>query len=329
MRIAIIGAGFSGLAAAWYFLQQPHLEVTVFDKKGIGGGASGVAAGLLHPYAGAHAKLNRFGKEGWEESCHLIEIAEEALGMPVADRNGLLRLALNDQQVSDFTLSSTRYSDVQFFSEAQCQQHVPGVKAIAGIFIHTAMAVYSDLYLQGLWKACKRKGAEFLQQEIKRLDEVSQFDCVVIAAGGEIMQLIDATRYSLTLIKGQLLELEWPQGLAPLSFPLSSQAYLTMSPDRKTCLVGSTFEKQFTDLQVDLEQAIQEIIPKAAAFFPAIQTMKIVKGYAGVRIASKNHLPFYEKIDAKTWIITGMGSKGLLYHALYAKQLGVEIGRTN
>lgn len=45
MRIAIIGAGFSGLAAAWYFLQQPHLEVTVFDKKGIGGGASGVAAG--------------------------------------------------------------------------------------------------------------------------------------------------------------------------------------------------------------------------------------------------------------------------------------------
>ncbi|MBS4168413.1 FAD-dependent oxidoreductase [Parachlamydia sp. AcF125] len=321
MRIAIIGAGFSGLAAAWYFLQREHVEVTILDKRGIGGGASGIAAGLFHPYAGAHAKLNRWGKEGWEESCQLIQVAEEALGASVATRKGLLRLALTELQLSDFTLSAARYPEVQFFSEPQCQQQVPGVVAKAGIFIQTAMAVYPDRYLWGLWIACQKKGATFLQQEVKDLEELSHFDCVVLAMGSDVVQMLDLKRDPMSLVKGQLLELEWPRGLAPLPFPLSSQAYLTMSPDSKTCLVGSTFEKKFKSLEVDLEAAIQEIIPKAAAFFPPVKEMRIVKGYAGVRIASKDHLPFYKRIEANTWVLTGMGSKGLLYHALYAKQL--------
>lgn len=51
MNIAIIGAGFSGLALA-YFLLQSSAHVTLFDAVGIGGGASGIATGLLHPYPG-------------------------------------------------------------------------------------------------------------------------------------------------------------------------------------------------------------------------------------------------------------------------------------
>ena len=68
MKVAVIGAGFCGLAVVWNLLNQlfqPNLEVTLFDKTAIGSGASGVAAGLLHPYAGAHAKLNWRGKEAW------------------------------------------------------------------------------------------------------------------------------------------------------------------------------------------------------------------------------------------------------------------------
>ncbi|HRD55095.1 MAG TPA: FAD-dependent oxidoreductase, partial [Parachlamydiaceae bacterium] len=50
MKIAIIGAGFAGLATAWHLLQHQDkipLEVTIFDSSGFGGGASGIAAGLL------------------------------------------------------------------------------------------------------------------------------------------------------------------------------------------------------------------------------------------------------------------------------------------
>ena len=40
-KIAIVGAGFAGLAAAYFLSQKNH--VTLFDKKGIGAGASGIA----------------------------------------------------------------------------------------------------------------------------------------------------------------------------------------------------------------------------------------------------------------------------------------------
>ena len=64
-RIAIVGAGFAGVATAYHVFRQvadAHAEatadgktvapvrVTLIDEKGVAGGASGVAAGLLHPY---------------------------------------------------------------------------------------------------------------------------------------------------------------------------------------------------------------------------------------------------------------------------------------
>lgn len=52
-RFAVIGAGLAGVAIAWHLLggataTQP-IKVHVYDKAGIAGGASGAAAGLLHP----------------------------------------------------------------------------------------------------------------------------------------------------------------------------------------------------------------------------------------------------------------------------------------
>ena len=51
MKVAIVGAGFSGLACAWHLLhmQTEPPQVTLFDRKGIGGGASEITAGLIHP----------------------------------------------------------------------------------------------------------------------------------------------------------------------------------------------------------------------------------------------------------------------------------------
>ena len=54
-KLAVIGAGFAGLAVAWHLLAaatpSKPLHVEVFDVHGIAGGASGAAAGLLHPFS--------------------------------------------------------------------------------------------------------------------------------------------------------------------------------------------------------------------------------------------------------------------------------------
>ena len=52
-RYAVIGGGFAGVATAWHLLAHAKrpVRVDLFDGAGIAGGASGAAAGLLHPYS--------------------------------------------------------------------------------------------------------------------------------------------------------------------------------------------------------------------------------------------------------------------------------------
>lgn len=98
-----------------------------------------------------------------------------------------------------------------------------------------------------------------------------------------------------------------------------------MDPDLNFCYAGSTFEKSFTSDLPDLNTAVAEIQPKVSALYPALKPEMIVDCRAGVRATTSNHLPLLYKINAKTWAITGMGSKGLLYHALFAEELATKI----
>jgi glycine/D-amino acid oxidase-like deaminating enzyme len=316
MHIAIIGAGFAGLAAAWHLIHTHNYRVTLFDPAGIGGGPSGMAAGLLHPFAGAHSKLNWNGRSGMESTLQLIEASSKALGEPVASNTGLLRPAIKETQEVDFALAASKYSDIIWHSPEECQKMVPGIARSPGIFISSAWTVDCQKYLQGLWKDCP--GAEFKQQAINSLQDLSAYDAVVIAMG------IGSTKFAdvkLNPVKGQLLELEWPKDLPPLPFPISSQAYIVMNPDKKSCIVGSTFEKGFESSLPDLNAALAELKPKYTSLIPALEKAKVIDCRAGVRAGTPNHLPLLQQIDHRTWIIAGLGSKGLLHHALLAEEL--------
>ncbi len=118
MRIAVIGAGFSGLGAAWHLLDQsPSSKVVLFDPGGVGGGASGMAAGLLHPYVGEEGRRSVLATEGLDATKALIGVAEEKLGRKVADRNGIMRQALNDELRVMFHSHSRQHGDIQHLGD--------------------------------------------------------------------------------------------------------------------------------------------------------------------------------------------------------------------
>ncbi|KAI9076177.1 hypothetical protein K1719_041875 [Acacia pycnantha] len=52
------------------------LKIDLYDEVGIGGGASGIAGGLLHPYS-PKVKLLWEGAQCWNDSINLLKIAEE------------------------------------------------------------------------------------------------------------------------------------------------------------------------------------------------------------------------------------------------------------
>src|SRR5437899_528183 len=76
MKIAIIGAGLAGLATCYQLLSTKNsdIEVHVFDKQGIGKGASGIAAGLVHPYRRDYDRYIWNGKEAFHETLKLITV---------------------------------------------------------------------------------------------------------------------------------------------------------------------------------------------------------------------------------------------------------------
>ncbi|MCB1136962.1 MAG: FAD-dependent oxidoreductase [Chlamydiia bacterium] len=134
----------------------------------------------------------------------------------------------------------------------------------------------------------------------------------------------ECAQLPLHAVKGQLLELVWPKELPPLRYALNSVGYvLQHRPDR--CLVGSTFEHAFKDEAPNLELAKAEILPKIAAFLPDLGRAEVVGCTAGLRASTPNHLPLAQKVGDKTWILTGLGSKGLLYHALLGSEIAAQL----
>lgn len=324
MRIAIIGTGLSGLATGYFLLRNSmQIDLTFFDPLGIGGGTSGMAAGLMHPYAGASAKLNLHGLEGFQATSQLLELASEKMEKSIAISQGLLRIAITDQQKSQYRETAEKYDNITWCEAAETQQKNPGLSLHPGIFIPKSITVNCPLYLEGLWKACEEKGATLQRSTVNSIDELKDFDQIVVAAGAFVNKLL--LNLSVTQVKGQVIELAWPNSLAPLPFALNSQAYLLMDRKKNTCIAGATYERDFNSTLPDVDYAAKDILPKAAALIPAVQGASILGCKAGIRASTPDHMPIIQKVDHKCWVITGMGSKGLLYHALYAEKLALMI----
>ncbi|MFS8563308.1 MAG: FAD-binding oxidoreductase [Rhabdochlamydiaceae bacterium] len=156
--IGIIGAGFAGLAAAYHLSKE--FEVSLFDAQGIGKGASGASTGLLHPYPGEQGRKSWKADEGLAATIRLIDIAEQEMGKPIANRNGIIKMG-------------------------ECVGAGEDVEELGKnhFLIHSGVTVFVDSYMEGLWKACQRRGVQLYVEAINKLEDLDRFDYVIVAAG--------------------------------------------------------------------------------------------------------------------------------------------------
>lgn len=324
-RIAIVGAGLCGLAVAWYLSEKFSGSITVFDENGVGGGASGIAAGLLHPFVGAHNKKNHLGDEGFEATKQLIQVAELALGKCVAEYSGLLRLATDDQQLNNYAKAALLYPEIEWKTAAENVKSIPGLQPFPGIFLKNAAVVDTKRYLDGLWIACSTRKVNLQLEKIHSLEQLDKYDVVVITAGAGCKTIVGLEDVKLNLVKGQVLTCSWSNEHPPLPCALNSYAYLIKGFDGKNCIAGATYEHNYKDSFPDRDFAIAEIIPKVQTYFPEINAANVIDCKAAFRASTPDRKPIMRQFKEKRWILSGMGSKGLLYHALYSKILTNEI----
>jgi glycine/D-amino acid oxidase-like deaminating enzyme len=108
-----------------------------------------------------------------------------------------------------------------------------------------------------------------------------------------------------------------------LPFPIFSKSYLITRDT--SCIVGATFERRFTTEGPDPEYASHDLLRNIEAFAPFYATLPVLACKAGFRATTKNHRPLIARVSTNCFCLTGLGARGLLYHAYMAKQLAQEI----
>jgi glycine/D-amino acid oxidase-like deaminating enzyme len=246
----------------------------------------------------------------------LLKVAEEALQRPVANYGGIMRLMQNEAQSKTFSAHIPSYGDLSFVG--------PGT-----FLIHSGITVYSQLYLQGLFQACRALGAVLYPVKIDRLELLEEYDQIVVAAGVGTLSFPELGVLPVAGVRGQVLTCALPERHAPLERSLLGKGHMAVGPDPLHCQLGSTYERGSLSEEVDEERARKEILPKVTLLFPDAAKLKILECRAGVRVSRKGHyLPFVKRVSPKVWVLTGMGSRGLLYHAYFAKTLSVYLTAT-
>ncbi|HSX12661.1 MAG TPA: FAD-dependent oxidoreductase [Rhabdochlamydiaceae bacterium] len=307
MKIAVIGAGLSGLAVSYYLLQSPQCSVTLFDAKGIGTGASGVSSGLLHPYPAADGKRSFRADLALKETKELLQQVQPFSQTALFSAEGILREAWTEDQRLRFLSHIENYKDVEHYKDNL-------------FLIRSALIIHMPRYLEALWAACAERGAGLEIQTIDSLESCSNYDFIVIAAGWGIRHFQECAHLRVQYVKGQKLICHTAE---TIPYSMMSKKYMTKMESAHHFEIGSTYERGFEDDQPCLEAALKDLLSSKERF---LKDAKIVDCKAAVRVARKEgYLPIAEKIGPRAYVLTGMGSRGLLYHAYYGKLLAQSI----
>lgn len=309
MKIAILGAGLAGLSFAWHLLEKEGIEVVLFDPMGVGGKASRIAAGLLHPFGGMGAKKNPRADEGIQETLKLMEAA----GVSLAP-SGLLRLATLKKQLEEFA-GTACMDGVEWWAQERVRAFDSRLIAHPGLYIGNAWSIDPAEYLEGLFRACKAKGARLVLERVEALSDLDGFDRVVLATGAA-RSPVRGIELPLVQLKGQMLEMEWDE--APLKAPVTGACYLL--PKGNRVILGATFERDFSSDAADLAVAKDLLIPKGCELVRCIDERRVLGVRSALRAHGPGRRPVFGWLSERVFVLAGLGSKGLLYHGLYGKE---------
>ncbi|XP_058180721.1 uncharacterized protein LOC131299121 isoform X6 [Rhododendron vialii] len=341
--------------------------IDIYDEVGIGGGASGVAGGLLHPYSP---------KECWSESLKLLGIAEATMASKELDsetpdfeetsnrfivrRRGILRPAISLKHLNiltDNAQKSLPCCKIESLDRDAAQNLVPSlcVPSNLAFYMPEAINVHPQRYLKALLLACEdlakdlstsglnRKELHLHKKSVNNLLELAgDYSAVIVCLGaraGFLPELYE--KLPLRTCRGVIAHLQLPDDVSEV-YPdhapsILSDAWLSIQGPRNLQL-GSTWEWNSRNYSSDVppeeaSKALQELLPKASAIYPAIKNWAFTGASAGLRamppLTPHGSLPLLGCLNdlvggnhtCKYWLFGGLGSRGLLYHGWLGKLL--------
>ncbi len=354
--VAIVGGGIIGCSVA-YWLTRRDLKVTLLEAGEIGGGASGACDGFLSVQSKEPGPLMRMARA----SLRLFQDLHESLGpdLEYEARGGML-LARSGRDLQLLEQLAERASahavDVRLLDPSAARALEPALHPdIVGATFCEVEAEVNPLGLTwALARAAARQGAAIIEH--CPADHLAQVDGLwvirtprgvlrvprlVCCAGAWSAKVCEPLGISLpvTPLKGQILVTEAAGPL--ISHILAGAEYLTtkqLETSAPGChqpasgftaeqtssgnlLLGSTREKAGFDVSTS-PQALHDIVTLAGAYVPALESLHIIRSFAGLRPQSPDGLPLLGELAGFPgfYLATGHGGDGIAL-SLHSGQL--------
>ena len=275
----------------------------LFDPLPLGQSASGAASGLLEPIGGRLAVRSPLATEGLEATKFLLETVSQFLGKKVYLPGGVIHTPIDQKQRSIFLKKVGEFPD-RF-----------GWTKEGELLVKEGINVFSKAYLEGLFSLVESMGVKFCPTNVPVDPEIRMiFMCV----GSGIQEILpDAFRFT----RGQAMQVKKQK--MTFNLPKVHKGYVALDLDPSIYHVGSTYERENLHLSPDQAGALVELRERNRELYGEIDQLEVVEVRSGTRVFCRDEtrLPKILQIAPNRVALSGFGSKGLLYHALFAKKV--------
>ncbi len=335
----ILGAGLAGLSLAKELKSISDAKVVVIDPNGIANGASGSPLGLSNPATGRYATKSWRAEESLQACKNNLEEVSSYSSELFYSQSGVIRPAMDSKIARRMqeNLESNNWPDdwCEWLSEDEIKTRFPDLQSeYGGVWVSQGITVAIPEYLQALSKYLNSKKIDIFEQlnyELNRISDSWVLDFQsskkieakhLIVTAGIKTQEFDFWKYlPLHAVKGQVAIFE-AESEFPYSSAVSALGYFA-SIDSKTFVAGSTYEHNFVHEQPD-ENGLTYIEDRMLKVMPEMKgKYRLIKQWSGVRASTPDRKPIvgsHPNIKDCS-VFTGLGSKGLLYSSILAKDL--------
>ena len=338
LRVGIVGAGIVGCASA-FELASHGADVTVFDLRAPGGGATQASAGILAPYIEGHSRgeLLDLARRGLEAYDGFVARVRAATSIRFEyRRTGTLEIAETPERAAILkervptlpAAAACEWLDARQFRSLEPAAN-PAHEGALLCPTHGFVAVMP--FLSALADGSRHHRAKFEASRVERVrfetagclvqSETGSygFDRVVLCAGSWASQLdpFDEIRDAVRPIKGQLVVLRSDGSVRRVLW--GSSSYLVPWED-SSLLIGATSEDAGFD-ERPTAGGVQGLLRSAIELIPQLADATFVGVRVGLRPASRDGLPILRPSAADPRLVyaTGHFRNGVLLAPLTAE----------
>lgn len=322
VRVAVIGAGISGVATA-YSLSQRGFSVTLIDQGSeLASGASGNRQAMLYAKLPDNATIaGQFHQQGLQ---HTMALLKRTLAVKHWQACGLLQLATTRQQLAQMQAVLKRQYPaawLQWLDQPDAERLAQQALSAGGLYFPNSgwvspldwcAALYAqsgaDLWLNTRVQSLQQSASQVWQLDLKG-DHAGQhlFDAVVVANATDAKGLLTNQYLPLKSIRGQISYItphkKHHASLSP-ALVVCGEGYVT--PAQQGCFaVGASYNLGVSDAALSAQDH-RSNLARLAEVLPLNKTLgleSIVGGRVGFRAVTPDYLPMVGQLADETQML--------------------------